>query len=42
MEPISIIIGLVIGGVAAFLIASLTIKKGSSKAVEEVFRNNNG
>jgi ribonuclease Y len=34
MEPISIIIGLVIGGVAAFLIAILTIKKGSSKAVE--------
>ncbi len=38
MEPISIIIGLVIGGVAAFLIASLTIKKGSSKAVEEANR----
>jgi ribonuclease Y len=38
MEPISILIGLVIGGVAAFLIASLTIKKGSSKAVDEANR----
>lgn len=35
MEPTSIIIGLVIGGIAAFVIASLTIKKGSSKAVQE-------
>ena len=35
MEPTSIIIGLVIGGIAAYIIASLTIKKGSSKAVEE-------
>ncbi len=35
MEPTSIIIGLVIGGIAAFVIASLTMKKGSSKAVEE-------
>lgn len=35
MEPTSIIIGLVIGGIAAFVIASLTIKKSSSKAVEE-------
>lgn len=38
MEPTSIIIGLVIGGIAAFVIASLTIKKGSSKAVEEANR----
>lgn len=38
MEPTSIIIGLVIGGIAAYLIASLTIKKGSSKAVEEANR----
>ncbi len=35
MEPTSIIIGLVIGGIAAFVIASLTMKKTSSKAVEE-------
>jgi len=35
MEPTSIIIGLVIGGIAAFVIASLTMKKSSSKAVEE-------
>jgi len=38
MEPTSIIIGLVIGGIAAFVIASLTLKKGSSKAVEEATR----
>ncbi len=35
MEPTSIIIGLVIGGIAAFVIARLTMKKSSSKAVEE-------
>ncbi len=35
MEPTSIIIGLVVGGIAAFVIASLTMKKSSSKAVEE-------
>jgi ribonucrease Y len=38
MEPTSIIIGLVIGGIAAFVIANLTIKKGNSKAVEEASR----
>jgi ribonuclease Y len=38
MEPTSIIIGLIIGGIAAFVIASLTIKKGGSKAVEEANR----
>ena len=38
MEPTSIIIGLVIGGIAAFVIANLTIKKGGSKAVEEANR----
>lgn len=38
MEPTSIIIGLVVGAVAAYIIASLTIKKGGSKAVEEATR----
>jgi ribonucrease Y len=38
MDITSIIIGLAIGAVAAYLIASLTIKKGSSKAAEEATR----
>jgi ribonuclease Y len=38
MEPTSIIIGLIIGGIAAFVIANMTIKKGNSKAVEEANR----
>ena len=38
MDITSIIIGLVVGGVAAYLIASLTAKKGGSKAVEEASR----
>jgi ribonuclease Y len=35
MDITGIIIGLVIGGVAAYLIASLAAKKGGNKAVEE-------
>lgn len=35
MEIISILIGLAIGGVVAWLIASSTIKKGNQKSVEE-------
>jgi ribonuclease Y len=38
MDITSIIIGLAIGAVVAYLIASLTIKKGSSKAAEEATR----
>lgn len=38
MEPTSIIIGLAIGAVAAYLIASMTIKKGGAKSVEEANR----
>ena len=38
MEPTSIIIGLVVGGILAYVIASMTIKKGSSKAAEEATR----
>ena len=35
MEIISILIGLAIGGVVAWLIASSTIKKGNQKSIEE-------
>jgi ribonuclease Y len=35
MEIISILIGLAIGGVAAWLLASATIKKGNQKSIEE-------
>lgn len=38
MEPTSILIGLAIGAVAAYVIASMTIKKNSSKAAEEATR----
>lgn len=38
MEPTSILIGLAIGAVAAYVIANMTIKKNSSKAAEEATR----
>jgi len=38
MEPTSILIGLAIGAVAAWVIANMTIKKNSSKAAEEATR----
>ena len=38
MEPTSILIGLAIGAVAAYIIANMTIKKNSSKAAEEATR----
>lgn len=38
MEPTSIIIGLAIGAVVAYLIASMTIKKGGAKSAEEANR----
>ncbi|MBL7825801.1 MAG: ribonuclease Y [Saprospiraceae bacterium] len=38
MEPTSIIIGLAAGAVIAYVIASMTIKKGGSKAAEEATR----
>lgn len=38
MEPTSIIIGLAIGAVVAYVVASMTIKKGGSKAAEEATR----
>ncbi|MFM7154817.1 MAG: Rnase Y domain-containing protein, partial [Bacteroidota bacterium] len=38
MEPTSILIGLAIGAVAAYVIANMTIKKNSSKAADEATR----
>ncbi|MBK8428718.1 MAG: ribonuclease Y [Lewinellaceae bacterium] len=35
MEIISIIVGLAIGGIATWVIATLTLKKGSQKSIEE-------
>lgn len=38
MEPTSIIVGLAIGAVVAYLVASMTIKKGGAKSAEEANR----
>lgn len=35
MDITSIIIGLVVGGIATWVIATLTLKKGAQKSIEE-------